>query len=365
MIQRLRDLTDSYPPYILIGATLTPSVVVLLLFLLIEDTSKWMVAIGLLLLIVGQGILILLQNAESAFTVSFVDSASVTTSPVARTGQFQDSAQGVIQATQEINTITSEQSRASTEQAEVIRMTTDMLDSFLELSARVNEQIKTMTDTAEATSRISQNGQSAIAETISDMTQLRDQVMKVGETITRLAQMTRRIDEIISSVGEIATQSNLLALNASIEAARAGTQGRGFAVVADEVRTLSQQSTSASEQVRAILVDIQSAVKETIQATQQGMNELDAGLEKTKQADGIMRQLTQHIIDSHQAVRAIYSVIRQQTDGLEEIAINMERIKRITEANAQSVHTVGTVSSNLTRLADELQTAVKDGEDPQ
>lgn len=359
MLERLRTLTNTYSPSTLISITLAPSGLVLLLFLLVEDAPKGMVAIGLLLLVVGGGILLLLQESETtaSSTPSSQHPNSITIAPLAT--QLHGTAQGVINATQEINTVTAKQSRGADEQEEVIRMTTDMLDSFLELSVRVNEQVRGMTDTAEETSRISKNGQGAIVESITEMTQLRDQVMKVGETITRLAQMTRRIDEIISSVGEIATQSNLLALNASIEAARAGTQGRGFAVVADEVRTLSQQSTSASEQVRAILVEIQSAVKETIEATQQGMNELEGGLEKTEQANTIMRQLSQHIVDSHQAVRSIYGVIRQQTDGLEEIAINMERIKRITQDNAESVRAVGAVSNDLTRLADELQSAVQ------
>jgi len=166
-----------------------------------------------------------------------------------------------------------------------------MLDDFIKMSEQVSEQVRTMSQIAEETSTISEEGRTAITRAMEGMEQIRGQVSNIGMTIVTLAQLTRRIDQIISSVTEIATQSNLLALNASIEAARAGVHGRGFAVVADEVRSLSQQSTNAANQVRVILAEIQSAVRQTINATEIGMQGVDSGVTMTQKADRIMTQM--------------------------------------------------------------------------
>lgn len=269
---------------------------------------------------------------------------------------------GIGRTAQAINEIMLQQSGAAVEESDVLRMTHGMMESFLEMSGRVSDQARTMTHTAQQVTEISESGQVSIQQAIQGMTQIRRQVAAIAQTITRLAQLTRRIDEIISSVGEVATQSNLLALNASIEAARAGSHGRGFAVVADEVRSLAQQSTGASRQVRAILAEIQGAVREAIQALEIGMQGVESGLSMTQQADKVMVQLVESVNSSNRAVRSIYEVIRQQADGLESIAINIERINRINQQNMANTRTVETVTTNLNRLADELQTSIQVGQ---
>jgi len=220
-----------------------------------------------------------------------------------------------------------------------------------------------VTETAQQAADISGQGQGAITEAIEGMNTIRAQVEAIATTILELAKLTRKVDAIISSVSEIATQSNLLALNASIEAARAGAHGRGFAVVADEVRTLAQQSTQAAREVGAILVDIQAAMKETVKATEMGMEGVNAGMSKTQEANSVMVQLAANVNASHDAVRSIYGVIRQQAEGLEEIAISMERIDRITQQNLASTRMVETVSTNLTRLAGDLQQTVEQSQE--
>jgi methyl-accepting chemotaxis protein len=269
---------------------------------------------------------------------------------------------GLVRAAQAINDVTEQQSEGANEQVDVLKLTNTMMDDFLKLSEQVNQQARAMTETSQQTSEVSEDGQTAIRQAITGMDQIREQVNAIGTTIVTLAQLTRRIDEIITSVSEVATQSNLLALNASIEAARAGAHGRGFAVVADEVRALSLQSTNAARQVRDILAEIQAAVRQTVSATEAGMQQVDAGAEVTRQADHIMQQLAENVAASNQGVRAIYEVIRQQAQGLEEIAISMERVDRITQQNLTSTRMITTVSTNLTRLADELQEAVQSGQ---
>lgn len=271
---------------------------------------------------------------------------------------------GLVRATVAINDVTVQQVASATEQAEVMRETNSLMDDFLRLSQRINEQARNISREADESAEISDVGQSAIQQSIESMDSIRAQVEAIGETIVKLAKLTQRIDEIITSVGEIATQSNLLALNASIEAARAGVHGRGFAVVAEEVRTLSQQSTQSAEQVRAILIEIQNAMKETVHATQMGVENVDIGLGRTREANDVMVRLAEAVKESRESVRDVYEVIQQQVNGIEEISINMDRIARISEQAVMGIRTVETVSSNLTHLANDLQVAIGTEERP-
>jgi methyl-accepting chemotaxis protein len=263
---------------------------------------------------------------------------------------------GLVRASQAINEVTSVQSTSAKEQAQVIQLANQLLDDFIQLTERINEKSRQVTRVANQAADMSDSGQAAIAQTIHSMDDIRLQVQAIAGTIAKLADLTRRIDDIITSVGEIATQSNLLALNASIEAARAGIHGRGFAVVADEVRVLAGQSTQSAEQVRGILGEIQNAMRDTIKATQQGLENVEEGLNRTRTTQEVMVQLATSVNDSRTAVSEISQVLQQQAHGMEEIAISMDRIQRITQQSLESTRTVETVSANLSRLANDLVT---------
>lgn len=265
---------------------------------------------------------------------------------------------GLVRASQAINDVTEQQSRRAKEQAEVITMANQLLDEFHQLSERISNRAHGVTQVAEQATTISENGREAIQQSIHTMGDIQQQVEVISETIITLAQLTQRVDSIITSVSEIATQSNLLALNASIEAARAGVQGRGFAVVADEVRVLAQQSTESAQQVREILGEIQGAIKETIIATQTGIEDAGNGVTRTEEAREVIVELSDSVRHSHESVDEIYEVIRQQAHSIEEIVISMDRIQRLTEQNLTSIRTVEMVAGNLARLANDLQMTV-------
>ena len=316
--------------------------------------------LGVGLLAFGQAAVIFLLPAQASASVSLPQRHHPTTQADARylTMQLRVTADGLVRAIEAINTVTLQQSGGAAEQSEAVHRTNELLDSFLALSEQIREQARSVTLMAGNTAEFSEKGRNAIQKAIQGMGDIRAQVSAIAETIIKLSQLTKRIDEIIMSVSEIATQSNLLALNASIEAARAGIHGRGFAVVADEVRSLSQQSTGAARQVRAILGEIQGAMKNAVEATQVGMQGVDSGTAVTEQVNEVMGHLSQSVSESYKSVRAIYEVIRQQMDDLEQIAISMERIERINQQSLTSTRMVETVSANLTRLSAELQTAL-------
>ncbi|MFQ3658847.1 MAG: methyl-accepting chemotaxis protein [Anaerolineae bacterium] len=336
----MRQLRSPQPAQVAYGAG------VLMVLLAIVTTSVWPLITAGLMAVWGWWVHAQAAPAQPAPAEALPPSDSAL--------QMQTTIDGLVLASQAINEVTSTQAESAREQAEMIKLANARLEDFLMLTERITAQAQQVMQVANHAATMSESGQSAIAATITTMDDIRTQVNAIGLTIKSLAELTQRIDDIIDSVSEIATQSNLLALNASIEAARAGAHGRGFAVVADEVRTLASQSTQSAEQVRAILGEIQTAMKQTIIATQIGMQNVEQGRARTQIAQEVMLQLLSSVSNARNAVQEIASVLKQQSEGLEEIAMSIDRVQRISQRSLDSTRTVEMVSSNLSRLANDL-----------
>jgi methyl-accepting chemotaxis protein len=262
---------------------------------------------------------------------------------------------GLVRSADAINEVVERQAANAQEQAQVLALTNDLMDEMLQMSERVTQQARKVTQTAQQSVETSRSGQDAIEQSLVSMETIRAQVQEIGTTIATLANLTKRIDDIITSVSDIATQSNLLSLNAAIEAARAGVHGRGFAVVADEVRSLAQQSTRSAGQVRAILSEIQQAMRETIRTTQSGLESVSQGIARTREAETVLRSLSESVQAARSSVAEISKVLQGQKDRVEEVAIGIDRVGRISEQHLISARSFETIAASLTRLASDLQ----------
>jgi methyl-accepting chemotaxis protein len=240
------------------------------------------------------------------------------------------------------------------EQLALAEQTNKLLGQFMATGEQMQTQSRTMNQTTREASNNVTSGGLALQQVMDEMGGIREKVMTVAQTIRTLAQFAQRIDNIIGSVSEIATQSNLLAINASIEAARAGIHGRGFAVVADEVRSLSHQSTQAAGQVRAILEEIQAAMKQAIHATDEGLEQVALGVGVATEADSLMHDLMEQVTAAQQAVTSVHDIIRQQVDGLDEMSIGVERMERVAHNTLLQTQTITQISQQLLQLADDL-----------
>jgi methyl-accepting chemotaxis protein len=229
----------------------------------------------------------------------------------------------------------------------VIQQTMTILQSLMEQTAQVNQRVHSLSQNTHTIEAELNDGQQTISEAVNGMVQIRQQVAIIAETIATLAALTRQIDAIIVSVSEIATQSNLLALNASIEAARAGVQGRGFTVVADEVRLLASQSTTAADQVRQLLHEVQAAITTTINATETGMTQVDQEVQNIRGASQSFHQGLQGINTVDKAATDIRQTLQQQTDAVDSANINLNRLAFATQ---QLVRQAAALRATLTSL---------------
>lgn len=238
------------------------------------------------------------------------------------------------------------------EQERITQQTNQLVDNFLHVAEQIKVQSRTLTQKNTEMRVLAKSGNETIRQATTSMEDIRVQVKSIADTIIRLAQLTRRIDQIISSVQEIATQSNLLALNASIEAARAGVQGRGFAVVADEVRSLSKQSNTAAEQVQRILAEIQTAVGQTIRATDNGLQSVESGLLTVGAVDAVMSKLADSVTITEEASTQIGQLLSAQIQYIEELSIAIDRANRITQQHIADMATLSAVGDALKQVLD-------------
>jgi len=204
--------------------------------------------------------------------------------------------------------------------------------------------------------QISQKGQKAVDETINGMNNIRMQMDSIAQTVVRLSEQSQSIGGIIAAVTDIADQSNLLAVNAAIEAAKAGEQGKGFAVVAQEIKNLAGQSKQSTLQVRNILNDIQKVTTAAVLATEQGSNAVASGLQQSMVAEEVIRVLAESINEAMQSATQIVASSQQQVIGMDQIGVAMQNINQAGTETAVSMVQAEKSARNLFELGQKLKT---------
>ena len=206
--------------------------------------------------------------------------------------------------------------------------------------------------------QISQAGKKAAEEAAEGMRRIRQQMDAIATSMLRLSEQGQTIQQIIATVEDLAAQSNVLAVNASIEAAKAGEQGKGFAVVAQEVRSLAEQSKQATSQVRAILKDIQAATSIAVMATEQGTHVVETGVKQYAVAGESILALARNVTEGAHAVTQIAASSQQQLVGMDQVATAIQSIKVAADQNADSARELETSAQHLNALGQKLRELV-------
>jgi methyl-accepting chemotaxis protein len=245
------------------------------------------------------------------------------------------------------------------ETASSITETTVTAEEVKQTAQIAMERTKDVAESAENTFRISQDGQQSIDDTILGIRRIKEQMETIAKSILSLNEQSESIGEIISSVEDIAEQSNLLAVNAAIEAAKAGEQGRGFSVVAREIRSLAEQSRASTKQVKTILGDIQKAMQSAVMATEQGNKIADSNYQKSEIVSSALRTLTGSIENTSQMAQQIMAANQQQFTGIDQVTLAMENIKEASRQNVDAARQLEEASRNLDTLSQKLKSLVE------
>jgi methyl-accepting chemotaxis protein len=269
-------------------------------------------------------------------------------------GNMRDASENIESSTNEILSAATQQSAGASEQAASISQTGATVKEINQTAAQTAEKANSVIDIAQRSEEISVVGQKAVEESIAGIEELRGQVEAIAENIIELSERTQQIGEIITTVNDLAEQSNLLALNASIEAAKAGEQGKGFAVVAVEMRNLAEQSKQATAQVRTILSDIQRATRAAVAVTEEGSRKAETSVELANSSGENIRRLAEVIKESSLAAKQIAALANQQSVGIEQISAAMTNIKHSTSEAVSGTKQIERALQDLKSLSDKL-----------
>ena len=244
---------------------------------------------------------------------------------------------------------------------EVARQSNSVAVASEEMAATSNEIAHSCQSAAEASNRASDTARSG-AETVKlatiGMERIAIRVKDTAKTVEGLGTRSDQIGQIIGTIEDIADQTNLLALNAAIEAARAGEQGRGFAVVADEVRALAERTTRATREISEMIKAIQKETKGAVAAIEEGVAEVEKGTEYSINSGQALEQILSQINDVTMQVNQIATASEEQTATTGEITTNIQQITRVVQQTASGATETASASSEVSRVAEELQLLV-------
>ncbi len=203
------------------------------------------------------------------------------------------------------------------------------------------------------------DGAAVVERTVAVMEQIAQKVQESAKTVEHLGERSDQIGAIIGTIEDIADQTNLLALNAAIEAARAGEQGRGFAVVADEVRALAERTTRATKEIGEMIKAIQRETKGAVTAMEQGVHQVETGTEEAARSGQALQNILAQVNDVAMQVHQIATAAEEQTATTSEISSNMQQITEVVQQTSHGAHESATAAAQLSGNAEELQRLVR------
>ena len=235
----------------------------------------------------------------------------------------------------------------------------------IEVAGAVEEMTKTIlestrnaslaSDASKKYGNIAKEGGNVVNETINGMNKISEVVKKSAGTVQQLGKSSEQIGEIIQVIEDIADQTNLLALNAAIEAARAGEQGRGFAVVADEVRKLAERTTKATKEIAAMIKKIQNETGGAVTSMEEGTKEVEKGMQLADKAGASLKEIIEGAGNVVDIITQVAAASEEQSTASEQISKNIEAISSVTEQSAAGIVHIAQTAEDLNKLTQNLE----------
>ncbi|MBS0455792.1 MAG: methyl-accepting chemotaxis protein [Proteobacteria bacterium] len=273
---------------------------------------------------------------------------------------INETAVQVAAASQETQATAMHLADAAEHQAQQINTASDKIS---EMAASIDEVSKNSAESAEVAQRsvqIAAKGADVVRQTIQGMDSIRDQIQETSKRIKRLGESSQEIGSIVELINDISEQTNILALNAAIQAASAGEAGRGFAVVADEVQRLAERASNATKRIETLVQTIQSDTNEAVNSMEQTTAEVVSGARLAEDAGLALGEIETVSNDLASLISNISTAARQQSDAASDITATMNTIQEITSQTSQGASQTAESIGNLAQLAANLRRSVAD-----
>ncbi|MBW7886964.1 MAG: methyl-accepting chemotaxis protein [Bacteroidetes bacterium] len=269
--------------------------------------------------------------------------------------QVSASSGAVIKASEEISSATEQMAAAAHEQTAQTSEVAHAVESMTETILRNSKNSGDTASTAKKAKEAAETGGAVVYETVHGMKRIAEVVKSSAETVQELGRSSKQIGEIIGVINDIADQTNLLALNAAIEAARAGEQGRGFAVVADEVRKLAERTTKATKEIAGMIKKIQTDTHGAVDSMQKGIQQVDEGILLADEAGKSLKEIVSVSQKVTEMIVQIAAASEEQSHAAEQISKNVEAISAVTQEAASGTQQIARTAEDLNRSASVLQ----------
>ncbi len=273
--------------------------------------------------------------------------------------QVSESVAVLSASARQISASTTQLAANAAETAAAVSETSATVEELRQTAVVASQKARMVSDTSQRGAEVAVGGRRSVEETLGGMQRIQAQMDSIAERMVRLSEQSQSIGQIVTTVEDLAAQSNMLAVNAGIEAAKAGEHGRGFVVVAQEMRSLAEQSKQATVQVMAILNEIQKAAGAATLATEQGGRAVEAGATQATQTGQSIQALAANVTESASAAAQIAASSQQQLVGVGQVATSMEGVKQATLQNADGAKQLDAAARNLNELGDRLQGYVR------
>lgn len=259
----------------------------------------------------------------------------------------------------EVLAAATQQESSMAEHASAVHETTATMAELHSAARQIAENARTVASVAEQTLESARSGESSIEEVLGSLQTMSENAREVHEAMVRLARRVERIGSVVEVIDEIADRSDLLALNAALEGAKAGEAGRGFTIVAAEMRRLAENVLASTKEIKGLIAEVREAADAASQATNRNRDSADVAEKQGQAAIGSMQKILLSVHETHDASQVIHLATQQQRTATEQVVTSMKEVDTVTRQATDGARQAAAAAAELAELAERLSALIK------